>query len=174
MRARDLAATAARVRAHVLRVAAAPGGCHVGGPLSAADLFVGLYFADVFRYRPQEPNWSERDRFVLSCGHYAPAWYAVLAEAGYFSLDQLATIRTDGSRLQGHPSRRHADFVEVSTGSLGQGLSVGLGMALGLRFDQSPARVWVMASDAEFQEGQTWEAVQAAGGISPGQSTADS
>ena len=152
------------IRADILRMAASSGGCHLAGPLSVTDLLVGLYFGEILRFDPKNPAWSDRDRFILSCGHYAPAWYAILARCGYFGPDELTNLRQIGSFLQGHPSRLHSNFVEVSTGSLGQGLSVGLGMALGLRLQPSQFKpvVWVLTSDAEYQEGQTWEAVMAA------------
>ncbi|MCJ7827756.1 transketolase [Patescibacteria group bacterium] len=150
------------VREEVLRMAYEVGGCHLAGPLSATDLLVVLYFSGLLNYRADQPKWTGRDRLILSCGHYAPAWYAVLARAGYFPSSELKNLRQFGSRLQGHPSRRHANFVEASSGLLGQGLSVGVGMGLGLRLAKKTNQVWVLCSDAEPQEGQFWEAVQAA------------
>ncbi|HHW14248.1 MAG TPA: transketolase, partial [Firmicutes bacterium] len=110
------------------------GSGHPGGSLSAVELLVGLYFAKL-RHRPAEPDWPERDRFILSKGHIAPALYAVMAHAGYFPREELLTLRKLGSRLQGHPASRKLPGIEVSSGSLGQGLSVGVGLALGARLD---------------------------------------
>jgi transketolase len=157
----DLQKKARQIRTDIIRMVAEVGKCHVGGSLSATDLLVGLYFGKTLKYRPQDPKWESRDRFILSCGHYAPAWYAVLAKAGYFDPKKLLNLRKIDSFLQGHPSRLHSDFVEVSSGSLGQGLSVGVGMAIGLRLENG-GNVWVLTSDAEYQEGQTWEAIMAA------------
>lgn len=151
-----------QVRVEILKMVRAAGEAHLGGPLSSTDLLVALYLDGFLNYHPEEPDWPGRDRFILSCGHYAPAWYAVLAQAGFFSEEKLGSLRQLDSELQGHPSRLHADFVEVSSGSLGQGLSVGVGMGLGLRLQGDHQQVWVMGSDAEFQEGQVWEAVMAA------------
>src|SRR5436305_8021352 len=114
------------------------------------------------RYKPKEPHWPQRDRFILSKGHAAPLLYAVLAEAGYFSVDLLPTLRQLGSPLEGHPNMRRLAGVEASTGSLGQGLSLGVGMALAARLDKRDSRMYVMCGDGEVEEGQVWEAVESA------------
>lgn len=144
----------------------AAGSGHPGGSLSAADILATIYFGDILRYRPDQPDWPGRDRFILSKGHAAPVLYATLARAGYFPLDELATLRQLGSRLQGHPDMRKLPGVEVSTGSLGQGLSISSGFALGLaeawREAECPApgpqRVFTLLGDGELDEGQVWEA----------------
>jgi transketolase len=123
---------------------------------------VALYFGGVLRYDPKNPHWPERDRFILSKGHAAPLLYAVLAEAGYFSPDLLPTLRKLGSPLEGHPNMRRLPGVEASTGSLGQGLSLGIGHALATRLDGYPSRVYVLIGDGEMDEGQVWEAAMAA------------
>jgi transketolase len=153
---------AARVRVHILKMLARSGSGHTGGSLSAADLATALFFYKM-RHRPDDPKWPERDRFVLSKGHAAPLLYAVLALSGYFGPALLDTLRKIGSPLQGHPCSKLLDGVEVSTGSLGQGLSIANGMAMGLRLDNSPARVYCLMGDGEIQEGQIWEAAMTAG-----------
>lgn len=135
---------------------------HTGGSLSAIDMVTALYF-HVMRHRPAEPRWEERDRFVLCKGHAAPALYVALADAGYFPKEDLMTLRRLGSHLQGHPDSKGTPGVEVCTGSLGQGLSMANGMALGLRLDGSGSRVYALLGDGELQEGQVWEAAMAAG-----------
>jgi len=134
---------------------------HVGGPLSAMDLLVALYF-HTLRIRPLEPDWPERDRFILSKGHSAIGLYAVLALRGFFEVDELASFDKGNSRLQGHPDMMLLPGLDASTGSLGQGLSLGLGMALGAKLSDRAARVWVMLGDGELQEGMVWEAVHVA------------
>lgn len=134
---------------------------HTGGSLSAIDIVTALYF-HVMRHDPENPLWEERDRFVLSKGHAAPALYVALAEAGYFPKEDLMMLRRLGSHLQGHPDSKGTPGVEVCTGSLGQGLSMANGMALGLRLDNSNARVYALLGDGELQEGQVWEAAMAA------------
>jgi len=146
------------VRRDILVMLNRAGSGHTGGSLSVTDILVALFFSKL-RHRPQEPTWPERDRFVLSKGHAAPAYYAVLARSGYFDLSQLLTLRQLGSCLQGHPDCTLTPGVEVSTGSLGQGLSVAQGMALGLRLDRRPSRVYAVLGDGEMQEGQVWEAL---------------
>lgn len=132
---------------------------HPGGSLSSADLLTALFFA-VLRHNPKEPGWPGRDRFHMSKGHCCPLWYAVLAESGYFPKEKLMTLRQLGSMLQGHPDRR-TPGVEVASGSLGQGLSVALGMALGAKIDALDFRVYVLLGDGETQEGNIWEAAMA-------------
>lgn len=155
---------ARRMRRDIVEMIAAAGSGHPGGSLSAADIVATLYFGGVMRHDASDPTWPARDRFVLSKGHAAPVLYAALAEAGYFGRDHLATLRKLGSILQGHPDSKKTPGVEVSTGSLGQGLSVGAGLATGLRGGGSPEpalqdrSVFVLLGDGELQEGQVWEA----------------
>jgi transketolase len=157
----ELCAIARKVRAHVVRMIFKAGSGHPGGSLSAADILVALYFR-VMNHRAGEPKWPDRDRFVLSKGHAAPALYACLAESGYFPVGELDTLRRAGSRLQGHPDMTKTPGVEASTGSEGQGLSMGLGMALAGRIDRRPYHVYVMIGDGENDCGQIWEAAMAA------------
>lgn len=150
-----------QLRCHVVRMTAAAGSGHPGGSMSAAEVVAALYFA-VMRHRPHEPRWPERDRFILSKGHAAPVLYAALAESGYFPIDELATLRKLGSCLQGHTDRNLTCGVEMSTGSLGMGLSYGIGVALAGKLDDRDYRTYVLLSDGECDEGQTWEAALAA------------
>lgn len=156
-----LRALAARGRRHVLAAVAHAGAGHIGGPLSAMDILVALYFS-VLRVDPARPDWPERDRFILSKGHSAIAQYAVLAMRGYFPESWLQTFDHLGSPLQGHPDMTRCPGIEMSTGSLGQGLSAGLGMALGAERLGLPSRVFVLLGDGECQEGQVWECAHAA------------
>src|SRR5882724_2163475 len=130
---------------------------HPGGSLSAVEILVTLFF-DVMKHDPANPKWPARDRFILSKGHAAPVLYSVLAECGYTPKDQLNTLRKLGSIYQGHPDVRFIPALEASTGSLGQGLSLGIGMALAARLNGSPSRTYVVLGDGESQEGQIWEA----------------
>lgn len=148
---------AARMRLDIVEMIAEAGSGHPGGSLSAADIVATLYFG-VMRHDPARPDWPERDRFVLSKGHAAPVLYTALAEAGYFGREHLHTLRKLGSILQGHPDSKKVPGVEVSTGSLGQGLSIANGIALGLRLDGNASRVFCLLGDGELQEGQVWEA----------------
>jgi transketolase len=157
---RDLAETARQIRLEILRMTAAAGSGHPGGSLSAADILTCLYF-DVMRLDPANPGWPERDRFVLSKGHAAPVLYAALALRGYFPREWLLTLRRLGSPLQGHPHMRATPGVEVSTGSLGQGLSMAVGMAAAAKLDRAKWRVYCLLGDGETQEGQVWEAANA-------------
>ncbi len=134
---------------------------HIGGSLSMMDLLVSLYFQEL-RIRPEEPDWPDRDRFVLSKGHGALGLYAVLALRGYFDVDGLATFDQGDSRLQGHPDVTRLPGLDASTGSLGQGLSLGVGLALGARLNEQDFHTWVLLGDGEIQEGMVWEAAQAA------------
>jgi transketolase len=134
---------------------------HTGGSLSAIDIVTALYFHKL-RHNPKDPAWEGRDRFILCKGHAAPALYVALAETGYFPREDLLTLRRLGSHLQGHPDCKGTPGVEVCTGSLGQGLSMAVGMALGLRVDGRPNRVYALMGDGELQEGQVWEAAMAA------------
>ncbi|TAN43988.1 MAG: transketolase [Nitrospirae bacterium] len=152
---------ARQVRIEILKMLAVSGSGHTGGSLSAADIATALFFYKM-RHRPDDPKWNDRDRFVLSKGHAAPLLYTVLALTGYFEISMLSTLRKIGSKLQGHPSSKLLQGVEVSTGSLGQGLSIANGMALGLRLDNRPSRVYCLMGDGETQEGQIWEAAMSA------------
>ena len=134
---------------------------HPGGSLSTVEVLTALYYK-VMRHDPENPTWPDRDRFVLSKGHGAPALYTILAMCGYFETEELMTLRQLGSRLQGHPSMNKTPGVDMSTGSLGQGLSIAIGMALGARLDRKDYRVYCMLGDGEIQEGQIWEAAMAA------------
>lgn len=149
------------IRRHVIKSITCAGSGHPGGSLSAVEVMVALFFHKI-RHDPKDPKWSGRDRFVLSKGHAAPLLYATLAEAGYFPKEELASLRKFGSRLQGHPRSDLAPWVDVSTGSLGQGLSVSVGMALAGKLDAKPYRVYVMLGDGECDEGQVWEAAMSA------------
>ena len=155
---RDTRAFARAVRAHALCMVHAVNASHIGSSLSMTDLLAVLYGGGVLRVRPAEPDWPQRDRFILSKGHAAAAAYATLAEAGFFPREWLATYCQDGSRLAGHLTHG-VPGVEFSTGSLGHGLPVGAGMALAAKRDGSPARVFVMLSDGELDEGSNWEAI---------------
>ncbi|NTU43450.1 MAG: transketolase [Nitrospirales bacterium] len=152
-----LTGQARTMRTEILKMLAQSGSGHTGGSLSSADLVTALYFYKM-KHRPVEAHWPERDRFILSKGHAAPLLYAALAMAGYFDKSLLSTLRKMGSPLQGHPSSKMLPGIEVSTGSLGQGLSIANGMALGLRLNNSPPRVYCLMGDGETQEGQVWEA----------------
>jgi transketolase len=138
------------------------GSGHPGGTLSAADMIAALYFSRL-RLRPDEPAWPDRDRFVLSKGHCVPIVYAAMAKLGYFSEQDLSTLRDLGSPLQGHPDRRRLPGIEASTGSLGQGLSIAVGMAFAGKIDGASWRVYCMMGDGEVQAGQIWEAAMLAG-----------
>ncbi len=152
---------ARQLRIEILKMLYQAGSGHTGGSLSAADIVTVLYFSKM-RHDPKNPDWPERDRFILSKGHAAPVLYAALALTGYFDISLLATLRKVGSPLQGHPSSKLLKGVEVSTGSLGQGLSISNGLAMGLRLQGLPARVYCLLGDGEIQEGQVWEAAMTA------------
>lgn len=163
----DLERTATTLRGHIVRMLEKAGSGHPGGSLSAVEFVTALYFGGFLRYDPDQPEWADRDRFILSKGHGVPALYAALAEAGYFPVEELETLRAIDSRLQGHPVYGTAPGVEASTGSLGQGLSIGLGIALAARLDGRGYRTFVLLGDGECQEGQVWEAAMAAGHQTP-------
>jgi transketolase len=156
---KELEEKAKQIRRLIIQMLAKAGSGHPGGSLSATDLITALYFS-VLRYNPKDPSWPDRDRFHLSKGHCCPLLYAILADTGYFSKDKLLTLRQLGSMLQGHPDRR-TPGVEVSSGSLGQGLSVALGMSLAAKMDKKDFRVYVLMGDGETQEGNVWEAAMA-------------
>jgi transketolase len=158
----DLKQIANRIRIDIVKMIGAAGSGHPGGSLSAVELLVALYFR-VLRLDRNRPDWPDRDRFVLSKGHGVPVLYATLAEAGYLDPALLPTLRKLGSPLQGHPDKRMLPILEASTGSLGQGISIGIGMALAARLDKRDWHTFVMVGDGEIQEGQIWEAAMYAG-----------
>lgn len=157
---------AQKFRLEVLDILHEKGTGHWGGAASAAELLVALYF-DTLRVRPQEPAWPDRDRFVLSKGHASCMLYTVLAHRGYFPVDELSTFRQLNSRLQGHPCMNKTPGVEMSTGSLGHGTSVALGMALAARVTGRSFWTWVLIGDGDLNEGQTWEAIMAGAKFKP-------
>ena len=158
----NLTDVALSIRTSVVRSLVSAGSGHLGGSMSSADILTALYFS-VMRHDPFNPAWPGRDRFILSIGHIAPVLYATLAEAGYFHKDELSSLRHEGSRLQGHPARDHKlPGLEVSAGSLGQGLSVAAGMALALKLDRLDNHIYCLCGDGEMQEGSVWEAAMAA------------
>ncbi len=146
------------MRKDIVRMIAAAGSGHPGGSLSCIDILCALYCGGVMVHEPSNPRLADRDRFILAKGHAAPALYAVLAHCGYFPIDELSTLRQLGSRLQGHPDCKLVPGVEVSTGSLGQGLSIAAGLACGLQLQGNDARVFTLLGDGECEEGQVWEA----------------
>lgn len=152
---------AQQVRESILRMVYAANSGHCGGSLSAADLVTALYF-HIMRVNPQDPNWEDRDRFILSKGHACPVIYAALALRGYFPQEELGTLRAINSRLQGHPDMRKTPGLDATTGSLGQGLSLGVGMALAAKIGGKGYRVYVLMGDGETNEGQIWEAAACA------------
>jgi transketolase len=158
----ELRRHAKQIRKSIVTSTTTAGSGHPTSSLSAVEIATALYFGGFLRYDPRNPTWPQRDRFILSKGHAAPLLYAVLAEAGYFAPDRLPTLRQLGSDLEGHPNMRRLPGVEASTGSLGQGLSIGIGVALGVRLSGFDARAFVLVGDGECDEGQVWEAVMSA------------
>ena len=152
---------ARRIRCDALWMAHQSGTGHVGGSLSSADIVAVLYFG-IMNVRPEDPHWPDRDRFIMSKGHTCSTWYSALAEKGFFPREELLTYRKIGSRLQGHPELGKTPGVEMTAGSLGHGLSAGIGMALAGKLDRKGYRVFVLIGDGEIQEGLNWEAVMAA------------
>ena len=150
------------IRKDILRMTTEAGSGHPSSSLSATEIVAALYFGGFLRYDPKNPRWPDRDRFILSKGHAAPVLYAALAEAGYFPVDQLMTLRKLGSPLEGHPNMTRLGGVEASTGSLGQGLSIGVGHALAARIDKKDYHTYVLTGDGELGEGQVWEAAASA------------
>jgi transketolase len=159
VRLREMATT---IRKSVISSLARAKSGHLGGSLGLADIFTTLYFS-VLTHNPLKPKWTDRDRVILSIGHVAPVLYATLAHCGYFSVEELQTLRKLGSRLQGHPGREHGlPGLELSAGSLGQGLSVAVGMAIAAKMDHKKHRIYSIHGDGELQEGSIWEAAMAA------------
>ena len=158
---KQLMATACKVRMNAIRGVHAAKAGHPGGSLSAADLFTYLYFKEM-NIDPANPKWAERDRFVLSKGHTAPGLYATLALRGFFPVEDLDSLRQIGSHLQGHPNMNLTPGVDMSTGSLGQGISAAAGMALAAKYQKKDCRVYTLLGDGEIQEGQVWEAMMLA------------
>jgi len=157
----ELKKTANQLRIDVVEMLAEAGSGHPGGSLSSAEIVTALYF-DVMKHKPENPNWEGRDYFIMSKGHSVPVQYAAMARSGYFPVEELMTLRKLNSRLQGHPSRANLPGIETSTGSLGQGLSVAVGISLGLKLDKKQNRIYCLMGDGEQDEGQIWEAAMAA------------
>lgn len=153
--------TAAAIRCDIIQMIHEAAAGHPGGSLSAADVVTALYFR-VMNVDPSYPTWPDRDRFILSKGHACPVWYAALAERGYFDKTRLHTLRRLNSMLQGHPDMHKTPGIDMTVGSLGQGICAGLGMALAGRLQKRTFRVWVVIGDGEMQEGSVWEAAMAA------------
>ena len=158
---KKLKETAREMRINIIKMLTEAGSGHPGGSLSIADILTVLYFHKM-HHDPKNPKWDERDRFVLSKGHGVPAQYALLAKSGYFSEEELMSLRKTGSRLQGHPDRSRLPGLEASTGSLGQGLSIAVGMAVAGKMDKKNYRIYCMVGDGESQSGQIWEAAMCA------------
>lgn len=167
----ELVNKAREIRVEIIKMLAKAESGHTAGPLGIADLFACLYFGGLINFKKEEPYWEERDRVVLSCGHYAPVQYAALGLAGFYPVEELGGLRKLGSRLQGHPVRQIKYFgnndkqlpgIENTGGPLGQGISVAVGMAMASKMDKKKWGVVCVSSDAEQQEGQTWEAYQCA------------
>lgn len=163
--------TANTIRQDIIKMLVEAKSGHSGGPLGLADIFTALYF-HVLKVDPKKPDWEERDRLVLSCGHTCPVLYATMARRGFFPVEELKTLRKLGSRLQGHPHRQVLPGLETTSGPLGSGLSQAAGMALVGLMDKHPWRVYCVTSDGEHQEGNTWEAVMFAAAKKLGNLTA--
>ena len=158
---KEMEEIAKRLRRHIITMTGKAGSGHPGGSLSAVEIVTTLYFR-LLRHKPSDPQWSDRDRFILSKGHAAPLLYAALAECGYFPVDELSTLRQLDSRLQGHTDRTVTPGVEMSAGALGQGLSFAIGIALAGRLNSQTYRAYVLLGDGECDEGQIWEGAMAA------------
>ena len=157
----EMEAMAKKLRRHIITMTGKAGSGHPGGSLSAVEIVTALYFR-LLRHKPSDPQWTDRDRFILSKGHAAPLLYAALAECGYLPIEELITLRQLDSRLQGHTDRTVTPGVEMSAGALGQGLSFAIGVALAGRLNSEKHRVYVLLGDGECDEGQVWEAAMAA------------
>jgi len=161
----DLQEMARQIRRDIIKMLMISQSGHSGGPLGLADIFSSLYFK-ILRYDASNPTWPERDFFFLSAGHLAPVWYAALARAGFFPLNEMSTLRKLNTRLHGHPAPWYTHGlpgIEIASGALGQGMSIAAGAALGLRMDKRPNRVVVLHGDGELDEGQVWEGMMTAG-----------
>lgn len=158
----ELKSKANDIRMQIVRITTAAASGHPSSSLSATDVVTALYFGGFMKYDPKHPQDPDRDRFILSKGHACPVLYSAMAEAGYFPVEETMTLRKLGSPYEGHPNLRRLPGIEASTGSLGQGLSIGIGHALGARIDNRPYHVYVMLGDGETGEGQVWEAFAAA------------
>jgi transketolase len=161
----DLQEMARQIRRDIIKMLLISQSGHSGGPLGLADIFSALYF-QVLKYDPLNPVWPDRDYFFLSAGHLAPVWYSTLARAGFYPIAELATLRKINTRLQGHPAPGYTHGlpgIEIASGSLGQGMSIAAGCALGLRMDKKPNHVFVLHGDGELDEGQVWEGIMTAG-----------
>ena len=158
---KEMEAIAKKLRRHIITMTGKAGSGHPGGSLSAVEIVTALYFR-LLRHKPKDPQWTDRDRFILSKGHAAPLLYATLAECGYLPIDELITLRQLDSRLQGHTDRTVTPGVEMSAGALGQGLSFAIGIALAGRLNSQKYRVYVLLGDGECDEGQVWEGAMAA------------
>jgi len=170
MTEKELKKLANTIRQDIIDMLTEAGSGHSAGPLGMVDVFTALYFGDVIKHDPKNPQWEERDRVIVSNAHICPVWYATLARAGYFPIKELKTLRKLGTRLQGHPSRLDFPYIETSGGSLGQGLSIACGMAYALTqlppsagLERKKNWVWCLTSDGEHDEGQFWEAIMFAG-----------
>jgi transketolase len=150
------------LRKEIIEMTTAAGSGHPSSSFSCTEIVVALYFGGILRYDAKNPSWPDRDRFVMSKGHACPAQYAAMAEAGYFPVEELMTLRKLGSPLEGHPNPHKLPGIEAPTGSLGQGLSIGVGMALAAKLDKADWRTWVLLGDGEIDEGQIWEAALSA------------
>ncbi len=157
----ELKEIARKIRVDIIKMTNAAGSGHPGGSLSAAEVYTVLYF-NIMNHKPEEPEWPDRDVFILSKGHTCPGLYSAMARSGYFPVEDLMTLRKLGSKLQGHPHMRALPGLEASTGSLGQGLSIAIGCALGTRLSKKNSRVYCLMGDGEQQEGQVWEAAMSA------------
>jgi len=160
---REIEQLAVKVREEIIEMLLEAKSGHCAGPLGAVEIWLVLYFSGILKYDSHKPLWEERDRVVVSNGHYAPLFYSVLAHAGYFPLEELKTLRKLGSRLQGHPHRLSLPGIETSSGPVGEGLSQAVGMALGMKMDDKKQQVYCLMGDGEQECGNTWEAVMLAG-----------
>jgi transketolase len=168
---RELELQANEIRQDVIKMLVEAKSGHSGGPLGMADVFTALFFK-ILNINPQKPDWEDRDRFVLSCGHICPVMYSTMARRGFFPVEELKTLRKLGTRLQGHPHREVLPGLETTSGPLGSGLSQAAGMALAGIMDKKPWRVYCVTSDGEHQEGNTWEAIMFAANYNLGNLTA--
>ncbi len=159
----DLQEKARQIRIDIIKMLHAAGSGHSAGSLDMADVFATMFFGNILKYEPKEPEWDERDRLFLSCGHIAPVMYATMSEAGYFPKEELLTLRKLGNRLQGHPERKKLSGVESTSGPLGSGLAQAAGFAYAARMDDKKVNVYCVTSDGEHQEGNHWEGVMFAG-----------